>query len=103
MEILSIWYEFDEWSENIDANDCNSDIVFTLSDGSKWCTTLYTYQSIITISKKNQSTGELLSGQYFYAPKPIFVSSMRKEIILSVLNDIIKNEKDLSNIFTRVD
>ena len=108
MEIVDIWYEFEEWSEEIDVNDCNSDVVFELSDGSKWCVTFYTYQNLLTLSKKNKNTGELLSGHYFYADKSIFISKMEKGIILSVINDIINNkieneEELLPCIFTRVE
>lgn len=108
MEIIDIWYEFEEWSEQIDVNDCNSDVVFQLSDGSKWCVTFFTYQNLLTLSNKNQNTGECLSGQYFYADKPIFISRMEKGIILAVINDIIKNDIEnkidlLPYIFTRVE
>lgn len=107
MEIIDIWYEFEEWSEQIDVNDCNSDVVFQLSDGSKWCATFFTYQNLLTLSNKNQNTGEFLSGQYFYADKPIFISKMEKGIILAVINGIIKNDIEnkidlLPYIFTRV-
>lgn len=109
VEIIDIWYEFEEWSEEIDVNDCNSDVIIELSDGSKWCATFYTYQNLLTLSKKNQNTGEFLSGQYFYADnKPIFISKMEKGVILAVINDIIKNEIEnkidlLPCIFTRVE
>lgn len=39
MGITNIWYEFEHWSEAIDELDCNSDVIFELSDGSKWCAT----------------------------------------------------------------
>lgn len=108
MEIIDIWYEFEEWAEEIDMNDCNSDVVFQLSDGSKWCATFFTYQNLLTLSNKNQNTKECLSGQYFYADKPIFISKMEKSVILSVINDIITNELENNKelipcVFTRVE
>ncbi len=57
---------------------------------------------LLSLSKKNQVTGELLSGKYFLADKPIFISEMKKDIIISVLNDIIQTEKDLSCVFTKI-
>ena len=38
----------------------------------------------------------------FIADKPIFISAMNKELIISVLGDIIANETDLSSVFTKV-
>lgn len=102
MEIKNIWFEFEEWADGYDEYDENSDVHFELSDETKWCAAFYTYQNLLSISKKNQATGECLAGQYFYADKPIFISKMNKELIISTLNDIIKSEKDLSCVFTRV-
>ncbi|MDE7364905.1 MAG: hypothetical protein K2N27_08525, partial [Ruminococcus sp.] len=61
-----------------------------------------TYQNLFNLSKKNQLTGEYRSGQYFYADKPIFISKMSKQLIISVLNDIIQTETDLSCAFTKI-
>ena len=101
--ITDIWYEFEQWSGGYDENDCNSDVVFELSDGSRWVATFYTYQNLNSIANKNKTTGECLCGEYFYADKPIFISKMKKEIIISVLNDIISHETDLSYVFGRIE
>lgn len=103
MEIKNIWFEFEVWADGYNENDENSDIYFELSDGTKWCATFITYQNLLSISKKNYTTGEYLSGQYFYADKPIFISKMSKELIISVLNHIIQTETDLTCAFTRID
>lgn len=102
MEIKNIWYEFETWADGYDEYDENSDVVFELSDGTKWCATFFTYKNLLSISKKNQVTGEFLSGRYFLADKPVFISEMKKDTIISVLNDIIRTEKDLSRVFTRI-
>ncbi len=91
MEIVNIWYEFEEWDEKIDETDCNADVVFELQDGSKWCASFYTFQNLLSLNRKNCMTGECLSGTYFYANKPIFISRMKKSIILSVIHDILQN------------
>ena len=100
--IAKIWFEFDEWLDKYDEDDVNADVYFELTDGTKWCASLYTYQNIFSLSEKNCNTGENLSGKYFIADKPIFISAMNKELIISVLNDIIANETDLSSVFTKV-
>ncbi|MDE6781083.1 MAG: hypothetical protein K2J40_06460 [Ruminococcus sp.] len=103
MKIKNIWYEFEEWADGYDEYDENSDVIFEISDSTKWCASFFTYRNLLSLSKKNQITGEYLSGKYFLADKPIFISEMKKDIILSVLNDIIRTETDLSDVFTRVD
>lgn len=102
MKIKSIWYEFEEWADGYDEHDTNSDVVFELSDGTKWCATFFTYQNLLSLSRKNHTTGEFLSGRYFLADKPVFISEMKKDIIISVIDDIIRTEKDLSCVFTEV-
>ena len=102
MKIKKIWFEFEEWQNGYSELDENSDVHFELDDGSKWCAEFFTFQNLISISNKNQNTGEYLGGQYFYSDKPIFISKMNKEVIISVLNDIICNESDLSAVFTKI-
>ena len=103
MKIQNLWFEFDEWANGYDETDENFDVRFELEDSSKWCASFFTYQNLLSLARKNQQTGELLSGQYFYADKPIFIAKMEKALIISVLNDIIQHELDLSNIFTKID
>lgn len=101
MKIKNIWYEFEEWSEEVDQEDCNADVIFELQDGSKWCASFYTFQNLLSLSRKNSITGECLSGTYFYVDKPIFISKMDKTIILSVIKDALQNDL-LSYMFTKV-
>lgn len=102
MEIKNIWFEFETWADSYNEYDTNSDVHFELDDGTKWYATFFTYQNLFNLSKKNQLTGECLSGQYFYSDKPIFISKMSKQLIISVLNDIIQTETDLSCVFTKI-
>ncbi len=103
MKIQNIWFEFEEWANGYNETDENSDVHFELEDGSKWCASFFTYQNLLSLARKNQQTGEHLSGQYFYTDKPIFIAKMEKELIISVLSDIIQHEQDLSSIFTKID
>ena len=103
MKIKNIWFEFEEWQDGYDEDDENADVRFELSDGTKWCAQFVTYRNLISLSKKNQETGECLCGKYFYADKPIFVSKMSRELIISVINDIVRHESDLTCVFTRIE
>lgn len=93
--IKEIWYEFSEAQNSVDCFDCNSDVIFELSDGSKWVATFFTYQNIETIRKKNQLSGECLNGAYFCATDMILVSEMSEKTIKSVLQELLSmNEID---------
>ena len=89
--IKSIWFEFLESQDSIDRFDSNSDVVFELNDGSRWGATFFTYQNIDTLRKKNQQSGECLSGSYFCAGAMILVSEMSKEIIGAVLQEMLSS------------
>lgn len=87
--IQKIWYEFMELQDAIDRFDCNSDVIFELSDGSKWSATFFTYKNIETLRKKNEQSGECLDGTYFCAADMILISEMSEEIIRAVLEEIL--------------
>lgn len=101
--IENIWFEFEEWAGGYDENDGNAIVHFELNDGTKWCAEFFTYQNLVSLSNKNKETGECLSGAYFYVDKPIFILKMNKELILSVLNEIIKTEPDLDDVFEKIE
>lgn len=90
LSIEEIWFELSDVQDPVDPLDCNSDVIFQLSDGSKWAATFFTYRNIETLRKKNQLTGECLNGRYFCAADMILISEMSKEIILSVLQEMLR-------------
>lgn len=65
------------------------DVIFTLSDHTRWVASFFTYQNIITLRDKNRTTGECLSGLYFWATDMILIDKMTKDNIEKVLNEII--------------
>ena len=89
-EIRDIWFEFDEWRDGYSETDENADVIFELSDGSRYCGTFFTYANLESQVKRLRATGECLFGKYFLADKPIFVEKMSKQLIISVINDILK-------------
>lgn len=94
--IKSIWYEFDNCSDLLNEYDSNSDVIFELEDGSKWCATFFTYPNILTLSKKNEASGELCAGRYFCATNSILISTMSKDLIQQVICQLIlQNEIEL--------
>ena len=94
--IEKIWYEFSEAQNSVDRFDCNSDVIFELNDGSKWVATIFTYQNIETLRKKNQLSGECLDGTYFCATDMILVSEISEKIIKAILQELLlRNEIDI--------
>ena len=87
------WIEILDTQDPIDSRDCNSDVVFELSDGNKWAATLITYQNIETLRKKNQTTGECLGGTYFCATDMILISEMSEDIIKAVLQEMLLRDE----------
>lgn len=77
----------------VDYSDCNSDVIFELSDGSKWVATFFTYKNIETLRKKNQLSGECLNGTYFCATDMILISEMSDKIIKAVLDEMLSHDE----------
>lgn len=87
--IKSIWYEFDNWSDSLDVEDSNSDVIFELEDGCKWVASFFTYKNIETLRKKNQSTGECLCGKFYCSSDMILILTMSKELIQQVIQQMV--------------
>ena len=98
-QITSIWYESDEWAEPYDENDSNMDVIFALSDGTKWIVTFFTYQNILSLSRKNKTTGECLKGLYFCATDMVLIETLTKDNVVNVLNEMIR-ENEISTYCT---
>ena len=92
-KIESIWFEFGEWSAPYNEDDANSDVIFKLSDGTKWVASFFTYQNLLSLSKKNKKTGEYLNGLYFCSTDMIFIEKLNPESILKVLEHMLKNKE----------
>ncbi|MBQ9746243.1 MAG: hypothetical protein IJW21_05420 [Clostridia bacterium] len=101
-KLAGIWFEFDEWCEGYSEDDENADVIFELSDGSRYCATFFTYKNLHTLAQRARATGENLFGTYFCAEKPVFIERMNKQTILAVIHDIMsKGETDTA--FCRID
>ena len=102
MKIRNLWFAFDAWQDGFNPENCNADVHFDLPDGSRWCASFYTYQNLLHLAQKNRETGECLSGQYFYADKPVFIDRMTKERIIAVICDILAEVRNPETVFTKV-
>lgn len=91
--IKKIWIEILDTQDSIDYYDCNSDVVFELSDNSKWVATFFTYKNIETLRKKNQLTGECLNGIYFCATDMVLISEISETVVKSVLQEMLAHDE----------
>jgi len=101
-KIESVWFEFEEWSEPHNENDDNSDVIFNLSDGTKWVASFFTIQNIISLFRKNKETGECLKGLYFCSTDMIIIETLNRESILKTIENMIK-ENIIESYCSKVD
>lgn len=103
MRIEQVWLEAEDWEpgEWIPA-DCNSDVGVTLSDGTTWIATFFTYQNIETLRKANAESGDCLGGAYFWATDIVLIDELTRERVTEVVNHLIA-EGEFELIFARED
>ena len=80
--VKSIEIEAENWQPGEwNPEDDNTDVWVTLSDNTQWVATFFTYKNITTLAKKNQQTGEWLSGKYLWASDMILVDKVSRASI----------------------
>ena len=75
-----------------EAVDQNTDVVATLATGERYVATFFTYQNIATLARKNRSTGEWLSGRYFWATDMLLVAEIDPVLIREVIDELISTD-----------
>lgn len=91
---FSIWIEAEQWvGENRNDEDNNTDVIVKFDDGSEWVASFFTYQNIISLSQKNEKTGECLYGDYFWVSNMILVKEMSRVAIQRVIKQLILDGK----------
>lgn len=88
--LCSIWIEAEQWAEvNRNEENNNPDVIVKFDDGSEWIASFFTYQNIISLSEKNEKTGECLNGDYFWASDMILVKKISRDAIERVIKKLI--------------
>lgn len=91
--VKSIRIESENWQPGEwNPDDDNTDVWVTLSDNTRWVATFFTYKNITTLAKKNQQTGECLSGKYFWASDMILVDNINRASIEEVVMHLVEKE-----------
>jgi hypothetical protein len=99
MDSFSLWIETEAW-EGWNPQDANSDVVVTLSDGTRWAATFFTYANITTLTTRYKETGECLSGRYFWAADMILVDELNRQRIGEVVQALL-NDRSFYRVFRR--
>jgi len=97
----SIWIEAEcwvpgEWNER----DGNTDVVVTFEDGTRWGATLLAYANVLSLSAKNQRTGERLAGKYLWVSDMLLVDSISRERIEELVAHLLESG-EFTTVFTR--
>lgn len=96
-----MWIEADEWLEDSwDRNDCNTDVIVVFRDRSKWIASLFTYQNVETLRKKNIQTGECMSGTYFWSSDMVLIDVISRESIELLIDHLIEHD-NFKSVFNR--
>ena len=97
-----LWIEAECWSETWNPEDVNTDVKVVFDDGSSWVASFFTYKNIETLVKKNQHTGECLSGTYFWSSDMILIDKVERKKIREVIDNIIERGY-LNLVFSQCD
>lgn len=106
MQPYTIWIESEgselgQWPAYVNEYDCNSDVIVTFADRSRWVTTCVTYLNIMTLADKNRVTGENMSGAYVWVSNMLLVDQITRPRIEQVVAHLIE-EGSFETIFTRL-
>ena len=95
----SVWIESESWDQELwNEEDNNTDVVVKFGDGSEWMATFFTYQNILSLSKKYEETGECLNGNYFWASEMILVKKINRNVIEEVISQLFE-DGSFENVF----
>lgn len=94
-----VWIESEEWARGkSDINNDNTDVIVEFDNGTRWIASFFTYSNISKLVEKNRSTGECLSGKYFWSSDMILVDEISRKRIEEVINHLI-SKGEFESIF----
>ncbi|MBA3533837.1 MAG: hypothetical protein H0T73_18115 [Ardenticatenales bacterium] len=97
----TIWIAAEGWAPGQwTPEDDNSDAIVTFESGERWVGTFFSYQNILSLSAKNQQTGECLGGKYWVATDMILVDEVSRERIEEVVAEMLR-EAEFETYFAR--
>jgi hypothetical protein len=96
-----IWIEAEQWvPAEWNPKDCNSDVIVSFEKNGEWVATFFTYDNVRTLAKRNQDSGDCLSGSYFWASDMILVDVLTRERVEEVVAHLI-SESEFEKVFSQ--
>ena len=84
--VNSIWIEAENWlPEEWDYMNDHTDVTVTLSDGTSWTATFFTYDNIAWLAERNKRTGEELTGGYIKMSNSLLVDEVSRKRIEEIV------------------
>ena len=93
-ELTDLWIEAEHWEPGAwQLEDDVTDVVATLSDGTRWIGTFCTFNHLAALRANCKDSGECLGGKYLWASDLILIDSTARESIEMVVRDLIATEE----------
>lgn len=77
--------------EAINVENDNIDVVVRMPGGETRTVTFFTVANIVSIMNRYKSTGECLSGRFFWASDLVIAEDLKRETIESIVVEMIKS------------
>lgn len=82
--------------------DDNVDVLVTFNNGKIYMATFFTYANIEHLRRKNNNTGECLSGKYFWASDMVLIDNCSRQSIEEVIKYLL-DEDEFYDIFNEIE
>jgi hypothetical protein len=98
----SLWIEVEVWAPGSwRSDDISTNVIVEWENGDRWVASFITYKHIQTIREKFKTTGECLSGKYFWMSDMILIEDINRPLLQQVIDDLIKSG-EFACVFTRI-
>lgn len=104
LRVSEIRWEFDDLDGNYEPEEPSNDIEFitvTLSDGSKWDGTVYTFRNFAEQVGIGRKISEESGGRYYWKSKLLLVDEMRRKRVKEVVEHLLSHG-EFKDIFEHV-
>ena len=88
-------------TQPLNAINDNVDVEVRVDDGSRWCATFFTVESLNALFAKNRVTGECANGLYLWAAEMIVVERLDEAVIRATIDDLV-DSGELEDAFGRL-
>lgn len=89
-QISEVWIDAEQAAPGaVDPLDGQSDVMVTLSSGTRWIASLFTYQRLWALRERHQRSGDCLGGRYFWASDLLIVETIHRPDVEALLHHLL--------------